>query len=175
MKRSELNQILENRILFSSQYDCISIEEESEGESKESYFSHSGCESCSQGLAGDVFPCIGLSIEDTEKKIFDNIYNFEICGDCLNSLFNGEDSDLDYYCTEEDTTDLREDLRNLRIIKSHYHYLDNEEEELTLDSNENEEKYFFYFGLPGCLPDSEFFGPYDSLEDTYKAVFELFV
>jgi hypothetical protein len=175
MKRSEANEIYENLLLFTAVYDCFSVEEDKEnGCDKEAYFSSHGCEICHQG-AGTVLPMEALEVEKIEKKNFNDVIQFEACNSCACFLFNNDSSFLDYYVTDEDTTDLREEMKNLRITKSHWHYIDQEENEISLDSNENEEKYFFYFGLPGCLPDSEFFGPYDSLKEALEAALEFLI
>lgn len=95
MKRSEANKILSDRIEFSKVYDAFSCK------SDDPYFSHRGCECC-HSLPTDVYEVTCLMREDINKKNFDDVYEVEVCGDCLVSLINGDDSDLDYYVTEED-------------------------------------------------------------------------
>jgi hypothetical protein len=96
MKRSEANRIFKKRVEFSSVFDCFSIKDDSEA-----YFNRSGC-NCCDGGAVDVFDVTCLRRDDIEKKVFTNVYDAEICGPCLSSFINGDDSDLDFYVTNED-------------------------------------------------------------------------
>lgn len=104
MKRSYCNSLLKARLAFSTLYDCFSTKDDSEP-----YFSRSGCEICPEGLAGEVQDVTYLAREDMDQKNFDNVYESEICGGCLCSLVNGDDTDLDYYCDDEDEAELSVD------------------------------------------------------------------
>lgn len=95
MKRSEANKIYKKRIEFSKIYDAFSVEDE------EPEFNRNGCECC-ESLACDTFHVTALSRRDMKNKNFDDIYEFNICNGCIVSLINNDDSDLDYYVTEED-------------------------------------------------------------------------
>jgi len=56
-------------------------------------------------------------------------------------------------------------LKTLEIFESHYTDLENEsgESELNLDvSTENPKAWFFWFSFPGCIPESEPMGPFES-------------
>jgi len=104
MKRSYCNTLLKARLAFSTLYDCFSIKD-----GQESYFSRSGCEICPDGLAGDVLEVTYLARADMEKKEFGQVYESEICGGCLVSMVNGDDTDLDYMCDDEDEESLTVD------------------------------------------------------------------
>lgn len=56
----------------------------------EDHFSHDGCDYCRDG-AGDVIAYHGyLTLEDAHKGP-DNLYEFELCEDCLYSLHHGDE------------------------------------------------------------------------------------
>lgn len=97
MKRSEANAILQARIEFSREYHCVSAAPDAD-----EYFSHSGCDVCPDSLAGTVIDVTYLAIDDTEHGNFARVYEGQMCGGCLCSLVNGDDSDLDYHVTDED-------------------------------------------------------------------------
>lgn len=107
MKRSYCNTLLKARLAFSTLYDCLSLKEDAEN--SEAYFSHHGCEICPEGLAGDVLEVTYLARADIEKDDFKNTYESDICNSCFCSLVNGDDSDLDYYCDDEDEESLTPD------------------------------------------------------------------
>ena len=77
-----------------------------------------------------------------------------------------------------------ENLKNLEVFNSDYWVLDqNGESVLYLDNSvfpddyeiENQgNAWFYWFSLPGCLPDSEPFGPFDSEIDALKNVLEIY-
>ena len=51
----------------------------------ESHFSWEGCERCANGLGATVYDLQGYrSLEDRR------LYEFQICGDCINSLYYGK-------------------------------------------------------------------------------------
>jgi hypothetical protein len=66
--------------------------------------------------------------------------------------------------------------RNLEIFESSYTETENAYGDVTLDldSGETGIGYFFWFCLPGCLPDSEPFGPYASKQDAFEAAKNMF-
>lgn len=97
MKRSEANEIWRARAAFSTEYECVST-----GDDADEHFSHSGCDICPGGLAATVVDVTYLSKADTARGVFNNIYEGQMCGGCLCSLINGDDSDLDYYVDDED-------------------------------------------------------------------------
>ena len=50
----------------------------------EPHFSWQGCEHCANGLGSSVYDLQGYrSLEDR------TLYEFEVCGDCINSLYYG--------------------------------------------------------------------------------------
>ncbi len=105
MKRSEAQQHKAAREAYSAMYECFSVKNDESGEPSEEYFSHSGCDVCSDlpcGGAGTVIDVVFLSRKDTDKGIFNNVYDGQLCGGCLCSLVNGDDSDLDYSTTSEE-------------------------------------------------------------------------
>ena len=56
--------------------------------SEESYFSHDGCEHCANGLGATVYDVKGYpSLQAAHNG---DLYEFQVCGDCLNSLYYGE-------------------------------------------------------------------------------------
>jgi hypothetical protein len=87
-------QILKLREKFSKMYDCFSIIETNDG-FKDPYFNTNGCECC-ESLACDTYDVTHLKRSDIKNGNFDNVYESAICGGCLCSLINGDDSDLDY-------------------------------------------------------------------------------
>ncbi len=97
MKRSYCNDLLKARIEFSTLYYAFSTKDDSEP-----YFSHSGCEICPDGLAGDVHDITYLSKDDKGREVHES----EICNSCLCSLVNGDDTDLDYICDDDDEPEL---------------------------------------------------------------------
>ena len=99
MKRSEYNNIIKKITEFESQYDCFSIKDDNPS------FTRTGCECC-QGLACNTYTTTGLSLNDIESNHFENILEFDICGDCLSVLINGDVTGIDYHVTEEDTIDI---------------------------------------------------------------------
>lgn len=107
MKRSEANAIYMARAKFSAEFGCVSTGgHNSLGEpvSEDEYFSRSGCDICPDGLAGTVMDIVYRSHADMEAKRFgaEHIYEGQVCGGCLCSLVNGDDSDLDYSVDDED-------------------------------------------------------------------------
>jgi hypothetical protein len=84
-------KILKNRIEFSTLYDCFSLKD---GDA-EAYFSRKGCEICCDG-AGDVYDVVHLAKKDIKNKNFNDVYESQLCGACLCSMVNGDDSDLDF-------------------------------------------------------------------------------
>jgi len=122
VKRSKANKIFLARLSLSTKYDCFSIKtcgecagcKEGTGECEENtsdpQFSYSGCDCC-HGGASDVYEVSCLTREEKEKCEFD------LCGGCLCSMVNGDDTDLDYYITDEDEppcSDLYELVSNVR-------------------------------------------------------------
>lgn len=101
MKRSEALAIKRQRELFGTEYSCFSIKQDDDKHDGEAYFSSQGCDVCESGAA-DVFDVIYLANADIAKKIFNKVHDGQICGGCLCSLVNGDDSDLDFSVTEED-------------------------------------------------------------------------
>lgn len=114
MKRSEANEILKARVAFSREYQCVStVRRDESGEicthddgncacDAEEFFSHAGCDICPDRLAATVTEVRYLAAKDIEKRIFDSVYEGQLCSGCLCSQVNGDDSDLDYHVTEED-------------------------------------------------------------------------
>ena len=50
----------------------------------ESYFTWDGCEHCADGLGAEVYDLRGYrNLEDRE------LYEFHVCGDCINSQYYG--------------------------------------------------------------------------------------
>lgn len=97
MKRSEANKVLRARVEFSREYTMVNTVEDSE-----EYFSRTGCDICPDRLAGSVVDVRYLALADTTRDVFDNVHEGQLCGGCLCSVVNGDDSDLDYYVTDED-------------------------------------------------------------------------
>jgi hypothetical protein len=188
MKRSEINEIYVNILKFESQFTCISVKvdhaldcygSECICESADPYFSNDGCECC-DGLAGEVYPCHGFTHEDADSRLFDNPIDFDICGDCLSVLINGDSSCLDYHVDDENEQDIRNFLKGVEIFQSEYwitdgyhaenRYFDSEihlqePEENRGSVNESGYAWFYWFCQPGCLPDSEPFGPFKSYSE----------
>lgn len=105
MKRTEANEIIKLRTEWSTEYSCVSIKQDDEGADGEAYFCHSGCDICSgteSGGAGDVFDVVFLAVADVKKKRFDRVHEGQLCGGCLCSVINGDDSGLDFSVNEED-------------------------------------------------------------------------
>lgn len=117
MKRSEANLHAKARLEYSKEYECFSIKRVDENgdacdhdsdcdcECSEEYFSHSGCDICSNlpcGGAGTVIDVIFLARNDVKNKVFDNVLEGQLCSGCLCSMVNGDGSDLDYSVTTED-------------------------------------------------------------------------
>jgi len=113
MKRSEMNEVLKARLDFSMEFEALSTKETEENPGCEPSFSRTGCDICPDGKAGDVYNVVYLARADIEKKIFDNVYEGEICGGCLCSQVNGDDSDLDYHTDDEDCEPLDVDRYGL--------------------------------------------------------------
>ena len=67
-------------------------------------------------------------------------------------------------------------LRNLEVFKSKYSETENKygETELDLNSNETGPAWFYWFCLPGCMPDSEPFGPFETETDALEDALENF-
>lgn len=103
MKRSEFKATVKAREDWSSEYSCLSIKTDEEtGEPTEEYFSSSGCDICPHGLAGSVYDAVYLSNADIKRKVFDNILEGQICGDCLCSIINGDYTGLEFSVDDED-------------------------------------------------------------------------
>ena len=95
MKRSKANEILARRIEVGNEFSCFATEDSIPE------FKSCGCEICNDG-GMNVYTCAALKWIDIEAGEFDATYTLELCPDCLCALVNGDNSDLDYYVTEED-------------------------------------------------------------------------
>lgn len=56
---------------------------------------------------------------------------------------------------------LDQNLKNLEIFESEYSEVDGTDGELTLEYGESK-AFFYWFSFPGCLPDSDPFGPFET-------------
>lgn len=105
MKRSEAQQHIAARNAWSAQYTCLSVKTFDNGEQAEPYFSHNGCDVCANlpsGGAGTVYAVTYLLVTDTDNETFDaKAHVGQLCGSCLCSLVNADDSDLDFGVTDE--------------------------------------------------------------------------
>jgi hypothetical protein len=95
MKRSKANDILTRRHEIDREFESIVTDEDMPE------FRLGGCEICNNG-GMDVYTCKVLKRIDILAGEFDATYTLELCPDCLCALVNGDDSDLNYYVTEED-------------------------------------------------------------------------
>lgn len=100
MKRSEANAIFRARVAFSSRYEAFSVKQGDDGLS-EVYYSDRACLCCRE-KPGKLVEVNYLDNRDTRRGIYDRINDGAICNGCLVSLVNGDDSDLDFYVTDED-------------------------------------------------------------------------
>jgi hypothetical protein len=64
----------------------------------------------------------------------------------------------------------------LEIFESNYSETENKygEKEIDLNGNENGKAWFFWFCLPGFLPDSDVFGPYLSADEAMNEAESMF-
>ena len=95
MNNSSKAAVLKARIEHSSYYDCHTVL----NNDYDSHFSHRGCEVCNienndSGGAGDVLNVTALLSSDFKIHEFNNVYDFEMCGNCFSSMVNGCDDDL---------------------------------------------------------------------------------
>lgn len=60
-----------------------------------------------------------------------------------------------------------DNLKHLEVFKSTYTETENEYGEIQLDLNGDDTGtgWFYWFSLPGCLPDSEAFGPFETEQE----------
>lgn len=107
MKRSDCNNLLKARIDFSTGKYAFGTKDDSE-----TYFSRQGCEICPDGLAGDISEVTYLLTENEGRAV----YEADLCNGCLVSLVNADDSDLDYYCDDENEPALTPDQASAEVI-----------------------------------------------------------
>jgi hypothetical protein len=63
-----------------------------------------------------------------------------------------------------------ENLKNLEVFKSEFEIIDDQ-----LDLNQGDQQaWFFWFSLPGCLPDSEPFGPFKTEIEALEHALDMF-
>jgi hypothetical protein len=69
-----------------------------------------------------------------------------------------------------------DNLKYLEIFESTYCETENKsgETEIDLNGNENGKAWFFWFCVPGCLPDSDVFGPYLSADEAMNEAESMF-
>lgn len=97
MKRSEYNKILERIAEHEIKYGITSINNE-----QDPYFDHGGCEICSPGLGNEVYDAECIKHEDIGAGKSNEVYEYKVCGACINVIYNGDLTGLDGAVTEED-------------------------------------------------------------------------
>lgn len=68
-----------------------------------------------------------------------------------------------------------DNFRNLEVFSSTYAEIEDENGDTELDLNDGDTTgWFYWFSLPGCLPDSEPFGPFDTEHEALESAYEMF-
>jgi len=62
--------------------------------SDEPFFTWRGCSYCKGGGA-DVYECSGYRSLAEAKAGYANLYEFNLCGECLNELYYGRESEVE--------------------------------------------------------------------------------